>query len=67
MMWPRRKRKGPTPDQMEALRAKVHAELQHRKALDEQVRAGALAGRLREIRERNHFGESLDYVFGSRP
>lgn len=67
MKWLRRKRKGPSPDQMEALRAKVHADIQYRKALAEQERAGVLAGRLREIRERNHFGESLDYVFGSRP
>lgn len=69
-MWPKRKRKKPTPEQVDALRAKVHAELQLRKARQQQGRAEeeqgaifALANRIREINAENHFGPSIAKVF----
>lgn len=69
-MWPKRKRKKPTPEQVDALRAMVHAKLQMRKAEQQQGRAEdeknvmvALANRIREINAENHFGPSIAKVF----
>ena len=59
-MWPRRKRRRPTPDQIDALRAKVHADLQLKNAERRHVDAMTLVDRLREIREENHFGQTLE-------
>lgn len=67
MRWLTRRRKRPTPDQVEALRARVHAELQLRKAATEHAAAVNLAQTLREIRKTNHFGLSLERAFGSKP
>ena len=60
MMWPRRKRRKPTPEQVDALRARIHAELQMRNAQRQQAHAASLVERLREIREENHFGQTLE-------
>ena len=60
MIWPRRKRKKPTPEQVDALRARVHAELQQRNANRQHIDAQSLVDRLREIREENHFGQTLE-------
>ena len=60
MMWPQRKRKKPTPDQVEALRAKVQADLQLKHAERQHSAALNLVDSLREIRSKNHFGETLE-------
>ena len=60
MMWPRRKRKKPTPEQVDALQAKVYADLQLKNVKRKHADALDLVERLREIRERNHFGETLE-------
>ena len=74
MIWPQRKRKKPTPEQVDALRAKVHAELQLRNAEQQQGRAeeqqslvAVLARRVREINHENHFGPSIAKVFKEQP
>lgn len=67
MRWMRRKRKPPTPEQIDAKRAVVHAELQLRNAQKSHTEAVDLAKTLREIRETNHFGQSLERAFGARP
>jgi hypothetical protein len=64
MIWKRRKRKNPSPDQLEALRAKVHAELQLKQAEAQHADALSLADKLRQVREKNHFGPSLEWTFG---
>ena len=60
MIWPSRKRRKPTPDQVEALRAKVQADLQLKNAQRSHVNAQHLVDSLREIRKQNHFGETLE-------
>jgi hypothetical protein len=62
MIWPRRKRKKPTPEQVSALRAKVHADLQLKNVERRHTEAVTLVERLREIREENHFGQALESV-----
>lgn len=59
LIWPSRKRKKPTPDQLEALAAKEHAEAQLEHAERQHAAAISLVVSLREIRRRNHFGETL--------
>jgi hypothetical protein len=60
MIWPRRRRKKPTTEQVAALRARAQAELQYRKAEREHAAALTLVEALREIREKNHFGSTLE-------
>ena len=60
MIWPSRKRRKPTPDQVEALRAKVQADLQLKNAQRSHTNALNLVDSLREIRSKNHFGETLE-------
>jgi hypothetical protein len=65
-MWPRRKRKKPSPAQVDALRAKVNAELQFRQAQKQHYEALGLVRTLREIREENHFGAALESLNWSK-
>ena len=63
MIWPKRKRKKPTPEQVDALRAKVYAELQMRQAQAQRDKAISLIDALHEIRRVNHVGEALEHLY----
>ena len=59
MIW-RGKRRHPTPDQVEALQAREHADRQLESANEMHAEALSLAETLKQIRQRNHFGQSLE-------
>ena len=65
MMW-KRKRKHPSPGQVEALQAREQADRQLETANDMHAEALSLAETLRQIRQRNHFGQSLENLNWSK-
>lgn len=66
MMWGRRKRKHPSASQVEALQAREHADRQLEDANEMHAEALSLAETLRQIRQRNHFGQSLENLNWSK-
>jgi len=64
-MW-KRKRKHPSPGQVEALQAREQADRQLETANDMHAEALSLAETLRQIRQRNHFGQSLENLNWSK-
>ena len=61
MIWPRRRKtKEPSP---EILAAKIDAEIELQAAQEAHVKAISLTQKLHQIRERNHFGESLEGLY----
>lgn len=60
MKWKLLPRKRPTPAQIEALQAREFAGRQLENANDVHNDALSLAETLRQIRQRNHFGQSLE-------
>lgn len=66
MIWDRWKRRHPTPDQLAALQAREHADRQLETANDVHEEALTLAETLRQIRQRNHFGQSLENLNWSK-
>jgi hypothetical protein len=65
-MWKRRNRKPPAPELLEALHAREQAERQLETANDKHAEALSLAETLRQIRQRNHFGQSLENLNWSK-
>jgi hypothetical protein len=66
VIWDRWKRRHPTPEQVEALQAREHADRQLESANDTHAEALTLAETLRQIRQRNHFGQSLENLNWSK-
>jgi len=66
MKLPRWKRKPPPPAQVEALHAREHAARQLESAAAAHDEAVSLVEKLREIRQRNHFGQSLENLNWSK-
>ena len=62
----RRWRKKPRPEHVEAMHAREHADRQLESALAQQEAALSLAETLRQIRQRNHFGQSLENLNWSK-
>ena len=60
MIWDRWKRRHPTPALLEALQARESADRQLETANDVHAEAVSLAETLKQIRQRNHFGQSLE-------
>ena len=60
MIWDRWKRRHPNPALLEALQARESADRQLETANDVHAEAVSLAETLRQIRQRNHFGQSLE-------
>lgn len=67
MIWKRRKPKPPTAGQLEAIEAREHADRQLANAQDMHAEALSIAQTLRDIRKRNHFGQSLENLNWSKP
>lgn len=66
MIWDRWKRRHPTPAQVEALQAREQADRQLESADDMHAEALTLAESLKQIRQRNHFGQSLENLNWSK-
>ena len=70
MIWARVRRRWaqshPTPDQLEALQAREQADRQLETANDMHAEALSMAETLRQIRQRNHFGQSLENLNWSK-
>ena len=70
MIWARVKRswkrRHPTPEQIEALQAREYADRQLETANDMHAEALSLAETLKQIRQRNHFGQSLENLNWSK-
>ena len=60
MKWPKRKPNAPS---VEVLAAKIQADIEHKAAQDQHQEALTLTQKLHQIRERNHFGESLEGLY----
>jgi len=60
VIWDRWKRRHPNPALLEALQARESADRQLETANDVHAEAVSLAETLRQIRQRNHFGQSLE-------
>lgn len=65
-VWRKVKHRRPTPGQIEALQAREHADRQLQQATTTHAEALALAEKLRQIRQRNHFGQSLENLNWSK-
>ena len=65
-MWKRRKRRHPTPGQLEALQAREQAGRQLESAHGKHEEALSITESLRQIRQRNHFGQSLENLNWSK-
>ena len=65
-LWRRLKHKHPTPGQIEALQAREQAGRQLERATHVHAEALELAEKLRQIRQRNHFGQSLENLNWSK-
>lgn len=68
-MWKRLKRSmrpNPSPEAIEALQAREHAARQLESAENMHAEALTLAETLRQIRQRNHFGQSLENLNWSK-
>lgn len=66
MRFPRWKRKPPPPAQLEALHAREQANRQLENANQQHADALTFAETLRQIRQRNHFGQSLENLNWSK-
>lgn len=66
MMRKRWKRKHPSNEQVAGLQAREHADRQLESANDMHEEALTLAETLRQIRQRNHFGQSLENLNWSK-
>lgn len=66
MMWDRWKRRHPSVDQVAALQAREQADRQLEYANDKHAEALTLAETLKQIRQRNHFGQSLENLNWSK-
>lgn len=66
MKWKRFRRKHPTPGQVEALQARENAGRELESAHAKYEEAESLAETLRQIRQRNHFGQSLENLNWSK-
>jgi len=66
VIWDRWKRRHPNPALVEALQAREHADRQLESADDMHAEALTLAESLRQIRARNHFGQSLENLNWSK-
>ena len=66
MIWERWKRRHPTPALIEALQASEDADRQLKVASDVHAEAVSLAETLKQIRQRNHFGQSLENLNWSK-
>ena len=66
MIWDRWKRRQPTPALIEALQAREDADRQLEVARDVHAEALSLAETLKQIRQRNHFGQSLENLNWSK-
>ena len=64
-MWGQ-KRRHPTPEQVEALQAREQADRQLETASEVHAEALSLAETLKQIRKRNHFGQSLENLNWSK-
>lgn len=65
--WPFRRRKTHTPNPSpDLLAAKIETDLQHKQAVDSLAGAHRIGGELRRMRERNHFGQSLQSLYDRR-
>jgi len=60
MKWLQRKPNAPSP---EVLAAKIQADIVHKAAQEGHQEALSLTQKLHQIRERNHFGESLEGLY----
>jgi len=65
-MWGRKRRRHPAPGMVEALHAREDADRQLESANDMHAEAMSLVEALREIRQRNHFGQSLENLNWSK-
>jgi len=65
-MWNWWKRRHPTPGQLEALQAREHAGRQLEDAERLHAQAVSIAESLKQIRQRNHFGQSLENLNWSK-
>ena len=66
MIWGRLKKRQPTPELVEALQASEYADRQLESANNVHAEAVTLAETLRQIRQRNHFGQSLENLNWSK-
>lgn len=66
MIWDRWTRRHPTPALLEALQASENADRQLEDANDMHAEALSLAETLRQVRQRNHFGQSLENLNWSK-
>lgn len=66
MKWIRRPRKHPSAEQVEALQAREDADRQLESAHTMHEEALSLTETLRQIRQRNHFGQSLENLNWSK-
>jgi hypothetical protein len=66
MRFPRWKRTPPPPPQLEALHAREQANRQLENANQQHADALTFAETLRQIRQRNHFGQSLENLNWSK-
>lgn len=66
MRWIGRKRKVAQASQVEAIEAQEHAQQQLEDAHDMHAEALTLVETLRQIRQRNHFGQSLENINWSK-
>ena len=66
MKLPRWRRKPPPPAHVEAMHAREHAARQLESANEALADALSLAEALRQIRQRNHFGQSLENLNWSK-
>jgi len=66
VIWDRWKRRHPSPDQLVALQAREQADRQLEVANDAHANALSFAEKLTQIRQRNHFGQSLENLNWSK-
>jgi hypothetical protein len=59
-------KKKPPPEHVEAMHAREHADRQLASALEQRTAALSLAEKLTQIRQRNHFGQSLENLNWSK-
>ena len=60
------KKKLPPPEHVEALHAREHADREVEDALEQHAAALSFMETLRQIRQRNHFGQSLENLNWSK-
>ena len=62
-LWPFKRARDPDPRDSDALAAQIHADIQHKTAQQELTAAHRIAAEMRKVRERNHFGQSLQSLY----